>query len=87
MKTELVLDWNTCQPELEGLYFTAVQYGENAGAFDFLEWKEGSWQGIDNQYVIAYVDIQTFKKHLPIKWPIESPDSLQFLTTKDHKSK
>ncbi|MGI9282644.1 MAG: hypothetical protein ACR2PX_23860 [Endozoicomonas sp.] len=77
MKEEIAFAWNTFQPELEGLYFVAVQFGQNAGTFDFIEWKDGSWHGIEDEYVIAHIDIQSFKKQLSIKWPGESTPPLR----------
>lgn len=69
MNCELILNWRIGEPELVGLYFVAVKYGEGAGEFQFVEWNGSSWALEANSHVLAFIDIQSFKNQLSVKWP------------------
>lgn len=69
MSTEL--DWKTGVPAEVGLYFVALQYGEAAGVFDFLNWDGKQWCFDNPGVVVAYVTLQDFKNSLDIKWPFD----------------
>lgn len=69
MNCEIVLKWNTGQPDLVGLYFVAVKYGAGAGEFQFARWDGEKWELQPNGDVEAFVDIQSFKNQLSVQWP------------------
>ena len=69
MSNEIILNWCSGKPNLTGLYFVAVKYGEAAGEFQFAEWNSENWELQTKGEVIAYIDIQSFKNQLNIQWP------------------
>lgn len=81
MKTEIILDWNDCdvenghQPNSEGLYFVAIQYGEGAGVYDFVYWTaDGGWNLDYEGEVVGFIETQSLKSQLNIRWPSSSHD-------------
>ena len=81
MNVEIILDWKHGEPELSGLYFVAVKYGESAGAYDFIEWNGRAWELESDVEIVGYLDIQDFKKQLNIRWP--SPEKKMKKTVSD----
>lgn len=69
MNCEIVLKWNTGHPDLVGLYFVAVKYGSGAGEFQFARWEGENWELQPEGEVEAFIDIQSFKNQLNIRWP------------------
>lgn len=69
MNCEVILQWNSGQPDLIGLYFVAVKYGSAAGEFQFCNWNGASWELNPEGEVEAFIDIQSFKNQLNIQWP------------------
>jgi hypothetical protein len=78
MTTEL--KWAEGKPKEVGLYFVAVQYGEAAGSFDFVNWDGGNWDSEQAESIIAFLSLQDFKNQLNIKWPAE--ETIQYIGEK-----
>lgn len=71
MNVEIILSWKYGIPELSGMYFAAVKYGESAGSFEFVSWNESSWDVESGHEVIAFMELHDLKNQLSIKWPAE----------------
>lgn len=69
MNIEIVLNWKYGHPKLTGMYFAAVKYGEGAGSFEFVNFKDGSWEIDSNSTVIAFMELHELKNQLSIRWP------------------
>lgn len=69
MNHEMILKWNKGKPYLKGLYFVAVKYGAGAGEFQFARWAGEKWELHPEGEVEAFIDIQSFKNQLNIRWP------------------
>ena len=69
MNCEIILNWSSGTPELAGLYFVAVKYGESAGEFQFCNWNGEAWELNPEGEVESFIDIQSFKNQMNIKWP------------------
>ncbi|MFS1523939.1 hypothetical protein ACL7TT_07470 [Microbulbifer sp. 2304DJ12-6] len=71
MNVEIILNWRYGVPELSGMYFAAVKYGESAGSFEFINWNESSWDIDSGKEVVAFMELHEFKNQLSIQWPAE----------------
>lgn len=71
MKVEIILNWKYGVPELSGMYFAAVKYGESAGSFEFINCNEGFWDIENGREVVAFMELHELKNQLSIKWPSE----------------
>ncbi|MBU2987157.1 hypothetical protein KO528_17455 [Saccharophagus degradans] len=69
MKAEIILDWDYQPPELDGIYFVAIQYGEGAGMLEFMEFKDGQWSQHNGGEIVAHIDIGKLNNQLSIRWP------------------
>ena len=69
MNHEMILKWNKGKPYLDALYFVAVKYGAGAGEFQFARWVGEKWELHPEGEVEAFIDIQSFKNQLNIRWP------------------
>lgn len=75
MNVEIVLNWRYGSPELSGMYFAAIKYGESAGSFEFVTWNENSWDIDPEKEVIAFMELHELKNQLSIRWPVAKPEA------------
>ena len=73
MKAEIILDWEYGSPKQEGLYYTAIKHGENAGFQEFITWEQNSWQLPNGGQVVAFISIESLNQQLNIQWPKDKP--------------
>jgi len=76
MNVELILQWNQGQPELQGMYYAAVKYGEAAGIFEFVTWDGNQWNLDNPGEVIAFIDLGSLKNQLNVQWPNTPPQPI-----------
>lgn len=84
MKAELILDWDYHSPELDGMYFVAIQYGEGAGMLEFMEFKGGQWSLHNGGEIVAHIDIGKLNNQLNIRWP-DAPKTPQAFRDDDFR--
>ncbi|ABD80847.1 hypothetical protein [Saccharophagus degradans] len=79
MKAEIILDWDYQPPELDGMYFVAIQYREGAGMLEFMEFKDGQWSLHNGGEIVAHIDIGKLNNQLRVRWPDKPKASQLFM--------
>ncbi len=63
------MNWQQGKPQENGLHFVAVQVGDGAGWYDFLEWDGEKWSCRPTEEIIAFMSLQDMIGQLKIEWP------------------
>lgn len=68
------INWSKGTPKEIGQHFVAVQVGQGAGWYDFMDWDGEKWNCRSTEEIIAFLSLQDFVKQLKIKWPGAEPE-------------
>jgi hypothetical protein len=67
------MKWAKGAPNEIGQHFVAVQVGQGAGWYDFMEWDGEKWACRPTEAVIAFMSLQDLVQQLKIEWPGDQP--------------